>query len=789
MLVRSLLSLLGGLAGARELSVSWHGEGPSAFSVQLSDGQSINGLPVRVHANGQWYSSADGTLRPVGEGSATRQEWEAADGLRVATSIEQVSGGSGLIFATEWPDGAEGTSVGDPDAVASEFPALDFTELKHWGYFDYHGNQNNYPLAGQVGTLDVKRLNVDGGRPAEGAGVSPINRNQTVGGQEGGLMLFFDRQASQSLVLSPASSFPAANLQAKSGSSLAMGVMGMAERVPPGWSVSFILHYGDGISPNVQRWGATLRERYGRSDAARSGDMTNAHLGYNTDNGAYYYYETEKGKNYLQTLLDVHKEATRLKLPFRHVLIDSWWYPQDEHGGVTDWSPKLDVFEGGWADFDTLRDETGWKFTMHNRFWSSQSIYAKENGGNYTFVQEEKFAVPDDDAFWDYLFASRKEHGLYTYEQDWLITEYQYIDATRTDVELARRWLMRMGAAAERQDIWLQYCMTTPRLLLQSLEVPRVSQARASEDNIHIPISPNNVWIAVNAMVIDSLGMAPVKDLFLSNPIEDFHPKMYLHAGEPESRLHALVATLSTGPVTVGDRLGHFNTGLIMRSADAGGRLLRPSESLKPLDRYFTDVAFSHAVFLAPVRLTGAPCLQLARMNTEGHKADLLLGFHLTRTVEITPADMHLSEAGPLFAMQLDTSDSPDTEGAEDIQAFSSEHPVRMHPWYRGLDFHYWQVVRPIPEATPAWLLLGELGKWVPSSADRITSVNATANSLVVSVRGEAGEQVSLAFAELVGDGIGARATVTCDIGASGGAVFALHERRCADTSQNKLIV
>merc|ERR1719272_1404316 len=113
--------------------------------------------------------------------------------------------------------------------------------------------------------------------------------------------------------------------------------------------------------------------------------------------------------------------------------------------------------------------------------------------------------------------------------------------------------------------------MTTPRLLLQSLEVPRVSQARASEDNIHIPVTPNNVWIAVNAMVIDSLGMAPVKDLFLSNPLEDFHPKMYLHAGEPESRLHALVATLSTGPVTVGDRLGHFNTGLIMRSADAGG--------------------------------------------------------------------------------------------------------------------------------------------------------------------------------------------------------------------------
>lgn len=42
--------------------------------------------------------------------------------------------------------------------------------------------------------------------------------------------------------------------------------------------------------------------------------------------GAFYYYLTEPGKNYEDTLIDVHTYAQSEQLPFHYVLLDSWWY-------------------------------------------------------------------------------------------------------------------------------------------------------------------------------------------------------------------------------------------------------------------------------------------------------------------------------------------------------------------------------------------------------------------------------------------------------------------------------
>ena len=34
-------------------------------------------------------------------------------------------------------------------------------------------------------------------------------------------------------------------------------------------------------------------------------------------------------------------------------------------------------------------EKAGWKFQMHNRRWSEDNVYAKQNGGNY------ELAIPD----------------------------------------------------------------------------------------------------------------------------------------------------------------------------------------------------------------------------------------------------------------------------------------------------------------------------------------------------------------------------------------------------------
>jgi hypothetical protein len=45
------------------------------------------------------------------------------------------------------------------------------------------------------------------------------------------------------------------------------------------------------------------------------------------DRGGYYYYLTEAGRNYAQTMLDVHGNLSQQEdLPVQHWQFDSWWY-------------------------------------------------------------------------------------------------------------------------------------------------------------------------------------------------------------------------------------------------------------------------------------------------------------------------------------------------------------------------------------------------------------------------------------------------------------------------------
>ena len=67
-------------------------------------------------------------------------------------------------------------------------------------------------------------------------------------------------------------------------------------------------------------------------------DITLQYLGYTTDNGAYYYYNTEDDLNYEETLIKVKKYADKVNLPYRYVLLDSWWYYKGKNNGVSDWS-------------------------------------------------------------------------------------------------------------------------------------------------------------------------------------------------------------------------------------------------------------------------------------------------------------------------------------------------------------------------------------------------------------------------------------------------------------------
>ena len=152
--------------------------------------------------------------------------------------------------------------------------------------------------------------------------------------------------------------------------------------------------------------------------------------------GAYYYYHTEPGKNYQETMLDLKAYADKEKIPISWILYDSWWYLKESEtntpaqtAAVVDWRDAMpSIFPDGLRH---MWNATGWPVVAHNREWSPKATMAARNGGKYPFavgVSEQKgapfagkenFSLPLTRAFWDDLLSTVKEWRMQNYQQDW----------------------------------------------------------------------------------------------------------------------------------------------------------------------------------------------------------------------------------------------------------------------------------------------------------------------------------------------------------------------------------
>ena len=76
-----------------------------------------------------------------------------------------------------------------------------------------------------------------------------------------------------------------------------------------------------------------------------------------------------------------------------------------------------------------------------------------------------------------FIYSCNKDIYIFQCMQDWMNTQTNgQIRAMYTDLHLGRRWLIQMGEAASRYGIRIQYCMSLPRHVLQSLEIPAVTE-------------------------------------------------------------------------------------------------------------------------------------------------------------------------------------------------------------------------------------------------------------------------------------------------------------------------
>lgn len=247
---------------------------------------SLVGAPIRLFLNGTWLSASNGTLVPGQLVFATGSDaWGAFN----STELSWTGDGAAVLVVTSWIQyedspacGFEasfpatlttGASTGSPPGVLLEFPSWNVGVPSGLGYLQWSGTVLNQkddlgPFIGQWS-------------PGANFSASLLS----------GPTVLFDAAGNFSLVLSPSSQFMAiSSAPASEGDSLAWGPMGTADTLPAGFSYSCVASFGATINGNVMAWGQSLLSKYGKPHGLSFTDFTNTHLGYNTDNGAYYYY-------------------------------------------------------------------------------------------------------------------------------------------------------------------------------------------------------------------------------------------------------------------------------------------------------------------------------------------------------------------------------------------------------------------------------------------------------------------------------------------------------------------
>eukprot|EP00041_Stephanoeca_diplocostata_P005931 m.71454 g.71454 ORF g.71454 m.71454 type:complete len:825 (-) comp16082_c0_seq11:633-3107(-) len=754
----------------------------------------------RIHVNNKWCALSDKTLSiqgpPSSDSGTNNMGKYNVTSLHTKCGETEIDfnfyqfGTTTLIFETVYVNEATGTSIGDADATISEFPTFDVGSAKDIsaevappkrGFYQWSGSGvPGYPVVGPHGQWPADASTLKGGRSNTGV-IAVFDATN-----------FYPPNTDRTVVLSPASSFLMTSsnyirkntsspfTQNQNGSvpteSLVFGIQGRATSVPAKYSTSTILHLGTGINSAMREWGALLLARSGKPTDRYKSDFSLSQLGYTTDNGAYYYYNTVDGnchnnfnvcKGYQPTILSLKEYVDKIRVPIRWILYDSWFYSKENTTGkaysalnsVINWTDAApEIFPAG---LDYMFQQTDWPVVAHNRAWSVENVYSTANGGNYEFLdgvddKGTKLALPVHQTFWDFLFMHNKNWGLINYQQDWMFTQ-QGMEQMLENVTLARTWTLQMSEALVRNGLNFGFGGSTTKNWLQSTEMYAVTNGRISMD-YHAGLTEDNWRIGLASIFAWSIAVIPAKDGYWTTPEQPGNPYDD-NRTEPYGHLHGAVATLSRGPVSPADKIGLFNRDTIMRSCMDDGTLLQPDFPATAIDREIKQIALGEGGPLGEVWSTST--------TVSGWVFGHVLAADLQQEYVVSTVD--LSFQGNASSMVLIDNANVTTDDFPNIVIVDLDDMGYTARACGKLDF---QLLHTSPVFSNGWVVLGEYKKFVPISASRTKGITTTHSDVRVVLRGAPGETVSYAFVRIVEDENGpwSPVVVTCTLDESGSA-------------------
>jgi hypothetical protein len=489
-----------------------------------------------------------------------------------------------------------------------------------------------------------------------------------------GPWVFFDDQAN-TFILSPASHYMNAALSFGPHHELVSGLSADSEKIPAGFMAMSTLVIAPGINRAFEIWGRFLTDFAGKKRPTNDADFSLKYLGYWTDHGARYYYRFDEKLGYEGTLLAVRDQFRTMKIPLGYVQLDSWFYPkgyegrwksEDPLGGGTYlYEASSELFSDGLHGF---QKQLGLPLIAHNRWIDDRSPYRKKYAisGNVT----------TDRRLWARWMHYLRASGVRAYEQDWLSGPA----VPERNLTSGERFMDAMAQAARQAGITLQYRMPLPRHFLQGTRYSNLMTIRVSGDRFD-----KQHWASFlfNGRLASALGEWPWTDVVMSSETSNL-----------------LLSTLSGSIVGIGDALGHFDRTNLLRVVRPDGVIVKPDDSITPLD----------SAYIAQANNRGLPLLAAAQTRHEGSTTSYVFAFRQTdelHTASFLPSA--LGYKGPVYAY-----------------SYFDKRGVYVEPW-DAVEFvvpdngAYWIVV---PVGASDVGFPGDAGKFVSNGKARIAHID-----------------------------------------------------------------
>lgn len=531
---------------------------------------------------------------------------------------------------------------------------------------------------------------------------------------------FFD-SANRSFILSAANQFGVVEFEMLPGGAIRSGVLGRVESLPAGFELRTSLTLGAGINKTFELWGRFLTSLYGKNRVASDADVVSGKLGYWTDAGATYYYGFDQQLGYAGTLEAIRREFDQMEMQLGYLQLDSWFYPKGERadwrnveGGIYEYRADTQLFG---PNLRTFRDRLGVPLVTHARWIDRNSPYRRQfrMSGNVIL----------DPLYWAEVARYLADSGVLTFEQDWLGTNAQ----TDTNLEDSPAFFRVMSEAMKQYGITIQYCMATPRHFLETVRHSNVTNIRVSEDRF----SPGH-WtdFLYGSRLAYALGVWPFSDVLMSAETNNL-----------------LLATLSAGPVGVGDKFGTFDVANLYRAARKDGVLVKPDRPAFPIDR----------ILQSDARYQKEPMIAATHTDHEAGRTAYVIAYPRgeKRDAQLTLTELGID--GPAFVYNyFQRSGGPAAAGGTIGGRIEGD-----------LDY---LIVAPMVNGIA---LLGDLDHFASLGKKRIASVKAS-RGLTIEVLFAAGERTRTLYGFTAGAPtvLAAAGTATLDFYDEGSGIFGI---------------